>query len=155
MPSSEIIRDESEETDPLEFYCTRCGVKSSMRKEIECIYTASMCHEHHFQAFPKDTFCVWCWVSPGARTNCTKTSSLSAGHTFESLPKDTFCTRCGIKPGALTVCVGQWRCHDFTLHPKETLCRLCGVKPGARTECISPDRIHAFIGITHNGPPLT
>jgi rubredoxin len=154
MSSSESTKNEVEESGSNEFYCTRCGVKSSMRKETDCIYSG-MSHEHIFQAYPKDTYCVWCGVSPGARTNCTKGSSLFPGHTFESLPKDTFCTRCGFKPGGQTVCVGQRRCHDFTLQPKDTHCRRCGVKPGARTECISPDRIHDFIGITHSGPPLT
>jgi hypothetical protein len=155
MSSSDSTKNEAARSDVKEFYCTRCGVRSSMRNEIECIYTASMCHEHYFQAFPKNTYCVWCGVSPGARTNCTKGSSRFPGHTFESLPEDTFCTRCGIKPGAITVCVGQWRCHDFTLQPKDTHCRRCGVKPGTRTECSSPERIHDFIGITHRGSPLT
>jgi len=153
MSSSDTNNDAAKEDTSNEFYCTRCGVRSSMRKEVECIYTASMCHEHYFQAFPKDTYCVWCGISPGARTNCTKGDSLFPGHTFESLPEDTFCTRCGIKPGTQTICVGLWRCHDFTLQPKETHCKICGIKPDARTECISPDRIHDFVGITHSGPP--
>lgn len=155
MSSSDSTKNESKENDINEFYCVRCGVKSSMCNEVDCIYTASMLHEHYFQAFPKNTYCVWCGVSPGARMNCTKGSSDFPGHSFYSLPKDTFCTRCGVKPGAQTVCVAQWRCHSFTLSPKETHCRRCGVKPGSRTECISPDRIHEFIGIKHPIPPLT
>jgi rubredoxin len=152
MSSSEINKNESEETDPLEFYCIRCGIKSSMRKEMDCIY-AGMTHEHNFQALPKDTYCVSCGVKPGTRTSCVFINN--ASHNFQTLPKDTYCTRCGVKPGIRTKCITEYTSlfiypnlmpmHNFTLHPKETHCRRCGAKPGVRTVCVGPDPRHDFV----------
>jgi rubredoxin len=143
MSSSESTNNEAKESAP-EFYCTRCGVKSSMRKETECI-RIGMSHEHNFQAYPKDTYCTRCGIIPGERTKCFGEYEWSK-HSFTLHPQDTYCIRCGLKPGTKTrtECVGK-SVHSFTSHPKDTHCRRCGVKPGARTECVSTDLRHDFV----------
>lgn len=109
MSSSDSTKNEAKENTSNEFYCTRCGVKSSIREETDCVYS-SMSQKHDFQAFPKDTYCIICGVKPATRTECV---SYSSCHKFQSLPKDTYCTQCGVKPGKQTICVSPSHIHDF------------------------------------------